>query len=159
MPDRMVIAYEDATGVLKPLTVGNADGAALPVSLAALLAGENQPLDLIETSSPGAYVNGNAVTSAADINLGSPGAAGNKLFAIGVFNDNSTQPITAATLWDGGTQVVWLGPLTALQVANNAAGVWTPPGGVLESKNGGWRLRLTCTGTMGNIRWGAVVAE
>jgi hypothetical protein len=32
MPDRMVIAYEDATGVLKPLTVGNADGAALPVA-------------------------------------------------------------------------------------------------------------------------------
>jgi hypothetical protein len=30
---------------------------------------------------------------------------------------------------------------------------------VLESKNGGWRLRLTCTGTMANIRWHAVVAE
>ena len=123
-----------------------------------LIAGENQPLDLLETSQPGSYVNGNAVTSGADINLGNPGAAGNKLFAIGVFNDNSTQPITAVTLWDGGTQVVWLS-LAALAVANNAYGLWTPPGGVLESKNGGWRMRITCTGTMANIRWGAVVSE
>jgi len=126
--------------------------------LRVLLAGENQPLGLMETSSPGSYVNGNAVTSAADINLGSPGAAGNKLYAIGIFNDNSTQTITAVTLWDGSTQLVFLGPLTT-SIANNATWTWTPPGGVLESKNGGWRIRITCTGTMANIRWGAVVAE
>jgi hypothetical protein len=140
------IEHKDATGAER-------------TNLTTLLAGENQPLGLIETSAPGAYVNGNAVTSGADINLGSPGAAGNKLYGIAVFNDNSTQSITAATLWDGATQVTAYS-LAALQVANNAYGLWVPPlGGVLESKNGGWRLRLTCTGTMANIRWHAVVAE
>lgn len=134
-----------------------ADGSAR-ATLSTLLSGENQPLDLQETSQPGAYVNGNAVTSAADINLGSPGAAGNKLYAIGINNNASGAAITAVTLWDGATQVVWLS-LAALQVADNAFGVWTPPGGVLESKNGGWRMRVTCSGTMANIRWGAVVAE
>lgn len=135
-----------------------ADGSAR-ATLSTLLSGENQPLDLQETSQPGAYVNGNAVTSGADINLGSPGAAGNKLFAIGINNDNSTQPITAVTLWDGGTQVAWLGSLNAADIANNTRWTWTPPGGVLESRNGGWRMRITCAGTMANIRWGAVVAE
>lgn len=131
----------------------------LYVNLTSLLSGENQSLGVIETSSPGAYVNGNAVTSGLDINLGSPGAPGNKLFAIAINNDNSLQPITAVTLWDGSTQLVSLSPLNAADIANNTRWTWTPPGGVLESKNGGWRMRITCTGTMANIRWAAVVAE
>lgn len=131
-----------------------------PVSLVTLISGEIQPLGLMETSSPGSYVNGNAVTSAADINLGNPGAAGNKLYGIGINNDASGQPITAVTLWDGSTQLAFLGSLNAADIANNTRWTWTPLGGVLESKNGGWRIRITAAGaTMANIRWGAVVAE
>jgi hypothetical protein len=44
-------------------------------------------------------------------------------------------------------------------LASGSYATWTPPGGVLESKNGGWKLRITCAGTMANIKYGAVIAE
>lgn len=132
------------------------DGSAR-ATLSTLLSGENQPLDLIETSFQGSYVSGSGVTSGADINLGNPGAAGNKLFAISVFN-GSASAFTACTLWDGPTQLDWL-TLGMTTLAAGAYQTWTPPGGVLESKNGGWRLRISCAGTMSQIKWGAVVAE
>lgn len=125
--------------------------------LEALLAGENQALDLLETSAPGSYVTGAGVTTGADINLGNPGGAGNKLYGIGIYN-GSASPFTACTLWDGTTQVDWL-TLGMTTLAAGSYGTWTPPGGVLESKNGGFKLRITCAGTMSAIKWGAVVAE
>lgn len=125
--------------------------------LEALLAGENQALDLLETSAPGSYVSGSAVTTAADINLGNPGAAGNKLYGIGVYN-NSGSAFTACVLYDGNVLVDWL-TLGMTTLASGSYATWTPPGGVLESKNGGWKLRITCAGTMTNIKYGAVVAE
>jgi hypothetical protein len=125
--------------------------------LEALLAGENQALDLLETSAPGSYVSGSAVTTGVDINLGTPGAAGNKLFGIGVYN-NSGSAFTGCVLYDGATLVDWL-TLGMTTLASGSYATWTPPGGVLESKNGGWKLRITCAGTMANIKYGAVIAE
>lgn len=119
--------------------------------------GQNPSLDLLEVTGQGAYVSGSAVTTATDINLGNPGAAGNKLYSIGVFN-GSASAFTACTLWDGTTQIDWL-TLGMTTLAAGSYATWTPPGGVLESKNGGWKLRITCAGTMANIKYGAVVAE
>lgn len=133
------------------------DNGAADVNVASRASGENQPLDLQESSAPGTYVNGSGVTTGANINLGSPGAAGNKLYSIGVFN-GSASPFTACTLWDGATQVDWL-TLGMTTLAAGAYGTWVPPGGVMESKNGGWRLRISCAGTMTQIKYGAVVAE
>lgn len=119
--------------------------------------GGNQPVDLQEASPPGSYVSGSGVTTGADINLGNPGAAGNKLYAISVFN-GSASAFTACTLWDGATQLDFLTlGMTTLGAGNYAT--WVPAGGVLESKNGGFKLRITCAGTMSAIKWGAVVAE
>lgn len=128
-----------------------------PVNLTTLISGENQSLGLLETSSPGTYVSGSAVTSAADINLGSPGAAGNKLYSIAVYN-GSGQPFTACVLKDGSTTINFL-TLGMTTLADATYATWTPPGGVMESKNGGWKLNITCTGTMANIKYGAVVSE
>jgi hypothetical protein len=125
--------------------------------LEALLAGENQALDLLETSSPGSYVSGSAVTTATDINLGNPGAAGNKLFGIAVYN-NSGSAFTACALKDGATTIDFL-TLGMTTLASGSYATWTPPGGVLESKNGGWKLNITCAGTMANIKFGAIVSE
>jgi hypothetical protein len=122
-----------------------------------LLAGENQALGLMETSAPGSYVSGSAVTTAADINLGSPGAAGNKLYGIAIYN-NSGSAFTACVIKDGSTTVDFL-TLGMTTLASGSYATWTPPGGVLESKNGGWKLNITCAGTMANIKYGAVVAE
>lgn len=134
------------------------DNGAADVHLASQVAGENLPLDLVETSAPGAYVNGSAVTTGADINLGTPGAAGNKLYSIGIFN-GSAAAFTACTLWDGPTQIDWL-TLGMTTLAPGAYGTWVPPGGFpLESKNGGWKLKISCGGSMPAIKFGAVVAE
>jgi len=160
MPDRMVIAYEDATGVLKPLSVGNADGAALPVWLASLLAGENQLLSLIETSLPGTYVPVSPVTSNVDFALGSPGAAGNKLYGLAIYN-GSGAAFSAFTIKDGATAIDFVAPGALTTLANGAYHVWTPPiaGVPIESRNGGWQMRITCAGTMANIKIAAFVAE
>lgn len=121
------------------------------------LAGENQVLDVLETSAPGSYVSGSAATSAADISLGNPGAAGNKLYGIAIYN-NSGSAFTACVLKDGATTIDFL-TLGMTTLASGTYATWTPPGGVLESKNGGWKLNITCAGTMPNIKYGAVVAE
>lgn len=70
----------------------------------ATISGENQSLGLLETTGSGAYVSGSAVTTAADINLGNPGAAGNRLYAISIFN-NSGSAFTACTIKDGTTAI------------------------------------------------------
>jgi len=128
-----------------------------PVNLTTLISGENQSLGLLETSSPGTYVSGSAVTSAADINLGSPGAAGNKLYGISIYN-NSGSSFSACVIKDGSTTLDWL-TLGMTTLATGSYATWTPPGGVLESKNGVWKLNITCAGTMANIKYGAVVSE
>lgn len=119
--------------------------------------GENPTLGLVETTGQGAYVNGSAVTTATDINLGNPGAVGNKLKGIGIYN-NSGSPFTACVIKDGSTTIDWL-TLGMTTLASGSYATWTPPGGVLESKNGGWKLNITCAGTMANIKYGAVVEE
>lgn len=125
--------------------------------VAARLTGGNQTLDLVETTSPGSYVSGSAVTTGADINLGSPGAAGNKLYGIAVYN-NSGSAFSACVLKDGSTTIDWL-TLGMTTLASGSYATWTPPGGVLESKSGGWKLNITCAGTMASIKYGAIVAE
>ena len=128
-----------------------------PVNLTTLITGENQSLGLLETSGPGTYVNGSAVTSAADINLGSPGAVGNKLYGIAVYN-GSASAFTACVLKDGSTTIDFLS-LGMTTLAPTTFATWTPPGGVMESKNGGWKLNITCAGTMADIKYGAIVSE
>jgi hypothetical protein len=125
--------------------------------LASLIAGENQPLGLTETSLPGAYVSGSAVTSGADIVLGFPGGAGNKLYAISVFN-GSASAFTACVIKDGSTVVDWL-TLGMTILAPGGFATWVPAGGVLESQNGSWKLVITCAGVMNTIKYGAVVAQ
>lgn len=125
--------------------------------LASLIAGENQALGLTETSAPGSYVSGSAVTSAADIVLGSPGGAGNKLYGIAIFN-NSGSAFTACIIKDGSTTIDWL-TLGMTTLASGSYATWTPPGGVLESQTGSWKLNITCAGTMANIKYGAIVAQ
>lgn len=126
-------------------------------NITSLVAGENQPLDLLETSSPGTYVSGVGVTTGVNITLGSPGAAGNKIHAISIFN-GSGQPFTACTLRDGDTLLDWLS-LGMATLANGAFAVWEAPSGAIESKNGPFNLRILCTGTMAGIKWGAVVSQ
>jgi hypothetical protein len=125
--------------------------------VAARLTGDNQTLDLVETTGIGTYVSGSAVTTAAEIALGNPGAAGNKLYGIAVYN-NSGSAFTACTLKDGATTLDFL-TLGMTTLASGSYATWTPPGGVLESKNGGWKLVITCAGTMSSIKYGAVVAQ
>lgn len=130
---------------------------AMHATLATTISGENQTLGLLETTGSGAYVSGSAVTTAQDINLGNPGAVGNKLYAISVYN-NSGSAFTACILKDGSTTIDWA-TLGMTTLASGSYATWTPAGGVLESKNGGWKLNITCAGTMANIKYGAVVAE
>lgn len=139
-----------------PMAVLGTDGAAF-TTLATTISGENQSLGLLETTGSGAYVSGSAVTTAQDINLGNPGAVGNKLYAISIFN-NSGSAFTACIIKDGSTTIDWV-TLGMTTLASGAYATWTPAGGVLESKNGGWKLNITCAGTMANIKYGAVVAE
>ena len=58
-----------------------------------------------------------------------------------------------------GQWVLTLSRLDRSLTIERAYATWTPAGGVLESKNGGWKLVITCAGTMANIKYGAVVAE
>lgn len=125
--------------------------------VAARMTGDNQTLDLVETTGIGTYVSGSAVTTATDIALGNPGAAGNKLYGIAVYN-NSGSAFTACVIKDGSTTIDFL-TLGMTTLASGSYATWTPPGGVLESKNGGWKLNITCAGTMANIKYGAVVAQ
>jgi len=119
--------------------------------------GENPSLDLMEVTGQGAYVSGSAVTTATDINLGNPGKAGDKLYGIAVYN-NSGSAFTACILKDGSTTIDFL-TLGMTTLASGSYATWTPPGGVLESKNGGWKLNIACAGTMASIKYGAIVAE
>jgi hypothetical protein len=155
MPDRMVIAYEDATGVLKPLTVGNADGAALPVELVTLLAGENQPLGVMEIVDVTDYwpstFSGTATTVRKSI--GAVGAPGDVLYGITLFNGSASN-ITSATLQDGTTTLAWidLGALKTL-AAGATATVMLPR--CMRSQNGGWGITIACAGTMASVQIGA----
>lgn len=119
--------------------------------------GDNPILDLKETTQQGAYISGSAVTTAQDINLGSPGAVGNKLKAIGIYNGSGSS-FSACVIKDGSTTIDWLS-LGMTTLATGSYATWTPPGGCLESKNGGWKLNITCAGTMASIKYGAIVEE
>jgi hypothetical protein len=152
----MSLQVTDASDDTLTQQVKGTDGA-MHATLATTISGENQSLGLLETSGSGAYVSGSAVTTAQDINLGNPGAVGNKLYAISIFN-NSGSAFTACTIKDGATAIDWV-TLGMTTLASGAYATWTPAGGVLESKNGGWKLVITCAGTMANIKYGAVVAE
>lgn len=152
----MSLQVTDAADDTLTQQVKGTDGA-MHATLATTISGENQPLGLLETTGSGAYISGSAVTTGADINLGNPGAAGNKLYAISIFN-GSAAAFTACTIKDGSTAIDWL-TLGMTTLAPSAYATWTPAGGVLESKNGGWKLVITCAGTMANIKYGAVVAE
>lgn len=128
-----------------------------PVVNQGLDPGDNQPLDIVEISNPGTYVSAVGVTTGADIVLGNPGGAGNKIVALMVFN-NSGSAFTACTLKDGTTTLTFL-TLGMTTLASGSYATWTPPGGALESKNGAWRINITCAGTMANIAIGAVILE
>jgi hypothetical protein len=121
-----------------------------PVNLTTLITGENQSLGVLETSSPGTYVTAVGATSAADIAIGSLGAAGDKLFAFTVFND-SGDPFTAFSIKDGSTALTVLDTSSFTTLADGARATFTAPGGCLESKNGGWKINITCVGTMAQI--------
>lgn len=125
------------------------------------LAGENQQIDLLETTGSGGYIltSFNGITNGGDLTLGSPGGAGNKIKALAVYN-GSGQAFTAAVLKDGTSTLdaITLGMTT---LANGAYATWTPPGGVLESKIGAWKLAVTCAGspTMSGIKVLVVLEE
>lgn len=152
----MSLQVTDASDDTLTQQVKGTDGA-MHATLATTISGENQSLGLLETTGSGAYVSGSAVTTAQDINLGNPGAVGNKLYAISVYN-NSGSAFTACILKDGSTTIDWA-TLGMTTLASGSYATWTPAGGVLESKNGGWKLNITCAGTMASIKYGAVVAE
>lgn len=129
-----------------------------PVVNQGLDPGDNQRLDLKETSGPGTYLTYVGATSGADIVIGNPGAAGNKLLGLSVFN-NSGSSFTAFTVKDGATTLTALDLGTLRTLGTGSYATWTPPSGALESKNGAWRINITCAGTMANIAVLAVVAE
>lgn len=129
-----------------------------PVVNQGLDPGDNQPLSLKETSAPGSYVTAVGATSTQDIILGSPGGAGNKLYAIVVLN-GSGSPFSAFSIKDGTTTLSVLDTSSFTTLASGSRATFIPPGGVLESKNGAWRINITCAGTMANISILAVIAE
>lgn len=152
----MSLQVTDASDDTLTQQVKGTDGA-MHATLATTISGENQSLGLLETTGSGAYVSGSAVTSAADINLGNPGAVGNKLYAISIYNGSGSS-FSGCVIKDGSTTIDWASLGMASLATSNYA-TWTPAGGVLESKNGGWKLNITCAGTMASIKYGAVVAE
>lgn len=123
------------------------------------LSGENQVLDLLEVTGQGGYIltSFSGISNGGDLTLGTPGGVGNKIKALAVYN-GSGQAFTAAVLKDGGTTVdaISLGMTT---LANGSYATWTPPGNVLESQNGAWKLAVTTAGspTMASIKVLAVV--
>lgn len=131
MPDRMVIAYEDATGVLKPLTVGNADGAALPVGLATLLAGENQPLGLMFTSDGGAEYETVAASQTNQV-IGAIGAVGDLLTRLVCVVTTATA--AQVQIKDGADAAITILPATV-----GAVGTYAIPIG-LQSRMGAWQV-------------------
>ena len=122
-----------------------------------LVAGSNEVLGQLETTPAGVYTTGVGATSASDIFVGS-GKAGNKLHAISVYN-NSGSAITAFDIKDGTTVLSALDLGSLRTLASGSRAVWTAPGGALEGKNTGWRINITCAGTMANIAFLAVISE
>ena len=126
---------------------------ALAQPSAFLLHGENPLLQCFESLDGSCeYVRGLGATSAQDIALGGE-TIGNALETVWVFN-NSGQSITALTIKDGGSLVI---VPRAIQVpalpANGAYWKFSFDGGAVRSKVGGWKLNITCAGTMANIEW------
>jgi len=141
-----------------PLTPWKGTAGAANVYMQSLIYGENQSLGLLEVTGPGTYASGSAVTTAVDITLALLGGnAGNKLYGISIFN-GSGSAFTACTIKDGTTILDFL-TLGMTTLATGSFATWTPPGGVLESKNGSWKLNITCAGTMASIKYGALIAD
>ena len=149
-----MIAEDSVTG---EGVIVKATAQAANIYVASLTPGDNAALDVKETLPPGNYITTAGVTSGVDINLGS-GKAGNKLVALHVFN-NSGSAFTAFDVKDGATTLSALDLGTLRTLATGTRASWNAPGGALEGRNTGWRVNITCAGTMANIAILAVISE
>lgn len=86
------------------------------------------------------------VTSTSDINLGAAGAVGDYLGDISIHNASGSN-ITQISIKDGSTEMVGLRYTTAIATATGI----TIPGPRTRSVNGGWKIAITCAGTMASI--------
>ena len=124
-------------------------GKALKVYLASLLSGEDQTLGWLDTVN-GAYeyFQASGVTTAQDITLGSVGAVGDYLESVTIYN-GAASAATPIVIKDGSTTLAFIVP------ASLAAGasVTIPVG--FKSVVGGWKVNITCAGTMSAIKIGA----
>ena len=100
------------------------------------------------------YVAGVGATSAAAIVLGNVGDIGDILEAVYLSN-GSGSAFTDFTIQDGGTTLDWIDVGSLKTLANGAKGALVLPGGPLKSRNGAWRITITCAGTMSSIKYGA----
>lgn len=133
-------------------------GKALKVYVASLLSGELQERAFLTiANATREYVQGAFVTTAVDVILGQTGAAGDILETLWIWN-NSGSAFTAFAIYDGSTTIDFLDLVTWQTLASGTGSAnrlsLTIPGGI-ESKNGGWKLRVTCAGTMASIKFGA----
>jgi hypothetical protein len=114
----------------------------------ALLAGENPALGGIGVYAAGCeYIAGSGVSDAADITLGTVGAAGDLLEEIVIRNTSATYAVTvtikdSSTALDAYTEVVAAGGRTRIAVG-------------LLSKNGAWKLNLDIAagGTISEVKY------
>ncbi len=133
----------DAAG--QPELIKSTDGAA-HVNDMSLKPGDNELLSVKETIPGDVGFEFAGVTTAVDINLGAAGAAGDYCGDVTIYN-NSGQNITQVSFKDGTTEMVGLRDVTAL--ATGASRTITGPR--TKSKYGGWKINITCAGTMANI--------
>lgn len=117
--------------------------------------GTNTAFGVIESINGGSeYVAGAGVTTATAIILGNVGDINDVLEAVYLSN-GSGSAFTDFTIQDGGTTLDWLDVGALKTLANGAKGSLVIPGGPLKSRNGAWKITITCAGTMASIKYGA----
>lgn len=132
----------------------NQPSRALTTPSAFLLFGENPDLGIFESANGACdYVKGVGATSGQDIAIGAAWP-GQLLETVWVYN-GSASAISAMTISDGGT--VMVPDAIAVPALPGAGAYWvfSFPGGPVRSQIGGWRLNITCAGTMNLIKWQA----
>ena len=119
------------------------------VCLKSLLAGEDQVLGALGTfNATTEWVEFAGVTTGIDITISA--SAGDLLESITIYN-GSASAITAILIKDNAVALPWLVPA---QIAAGASAT-IKDGLGLRSKGGGWKINLTCAGTMSLIKGAA----
>lgn len=125
-----------------------ADDGSAWVSVRSQLSGEIEALGVLNViEGPMERVEGSGATSTVDIAIqNAAGAAGDYLDTVEIYNGSGSS-ITLAVVKDGSVG------LDALNPGTIAAGGRATITVRSRSKTGGWKLNITCGGTMGNIKW------